>query len=71
MILRQAESSLAAFFAGAGHHQLNNAGLASVLEHLVPVAVEGVVGQVAANVDQFHGAHSIGFPAHFQCRTCT
>ena len=31
MFLRQAESSLAALIAGAGHHQLNNAGLAGVL----------------------------------------
>ena len=44
--------------AGAGDHHLHHAGVARALQHRVAVVVEAVVGEVGADVDQFH-AHSL------------
>ena len=50
----QFQCSRAAFLACAGHNHLHHAGFTGALQHLVPVAIEGVVGQVATNIDQVH-----------------
>ena len=50
---------------------LRHAGLLCKLQHLLAIAVKGVVGQVAAYIYQFHGAHFIGIGLHIQWPACT
>jgi hypothetical protein len=44
----------AAVFAGAGYDALHHAGFARALQNRLAVFVEGVVGQVATDVNEFH-----------------
>src|SRR5690625_5916944 len=46
----------AAVFAGAGHNDLNNALGPGRLDHGITIMIERFVGQVTANINQFHGA---------------
>jgi hypothetical protein len=65
----QCQCGDAALFAGARHHHLGDSGFACSLDNLTPIAAEGIMCQVAADVDQFHffclvenWAHCSGFP---------
>ena len=55
MLARQFQCARRVFAAGAGDDDLCDAGVACALQHFVAVAVEGVVGQVGADIDQLHG----------------
>jgi len=54
MLLRELQRHRRVLAAGAGDDHLHHAGLACACEHGVAVVVEGVVGEVGADVDQIH-----------------
>src|SRR5690606_3274316 len=56
----QLERQRRVFAAGTGHDHLHHAGLAGAGHHCVAVVGEGFVGEVGADVDQFHGAIVVG-----------
>ncbi|KAG1545715.1 hypothetical protein G6F50_013720 [Rhizopus delemar] len=67
MLLRQLQGQRRVLAAGAGDHHLHHAGLARAVQHGVTGAVEGVVGQVGADIDQVHGHRGRKVPAHCTC----
>jgi len=56
VLARQFEGHRRMLAAGAGQHHLHHAGLAGAGQHGIAVAVEGIVGEVGADIDQLHGA---------------
>lgn len=55
VLLRQLQGQWRVLAAGTGDDHLHHAGLARALQHGIAVAVEGVVSQVGADIDQVHG----------------
>ncbi|MNI71217.1 hypothetical protein D3C73_1270780 [compost metagenome] len=55
VLLRQLQGQRRMLAAGTGDDHLHHTGLACAVQHGVAVAVEGVVGQVGADIDQMHG----------------
>lgn len=56
VLLRQLQGQRRVLAAGAGNHQLRHAGIACALQHRIAIAVERVVGEVGADIDQLHAA---------------
>lgn len=66
MLLRQLQGQRRMLAAGTGDHQLRHTGIARTLQHGVAIAVEGVMGEVGADIDQLHGAGVVwGKPGKF------
>ncbi|MNU92144.1 hypothetical protein D3C71_820530 [compost metagenome] len=55
VLLRQLQGQRRMLAAGTGDDHLHHTGLACAVQHGIAVAVEGVVGQVGADIDQMHG----------------
>lgn len=60
MLLRQLQGQRRMLAAGTGDHQLRHTGIARTLQHGIAVAVEGIMGEVGADIDQLHVRVSCG-----------
>jgi hypothetical protein len=56
--MAQLQGLFAAFYAGAGEHQLAHASGVGAIQHGLVFAVEAGVGQVDADINELHGATS-------------